>query len=133
MLSHSLLFTFAANACLDTELRARTTTADVQRLDLADINLFGENLDRPSELALCEFCNRVMVPEAIVRHAQLVHGQTFPVTNDNSIVPRMISSAGFRKRSLNPPDNVEDADLLLAFNSHLNVIFSLPNSHQIVH
>lgn len=121
--------TRSATACLDTELRARTATADVQRLDLADIHLFGENLDRPSDLALCEFCNHVMVPEAIARHAELVHGQTFQVTNDDSIVPRMVSTAGFRSHSVNPPDNEDDADLLLAFNAQLNVrLRADPNS-----
>lgn len=73
-----------------------------------------------------------MVPEAIVRHAELVHGQTFQVTNDDSIVPRMVSSAGFRNRSVNPADNEEDADLLLAFNAQLNVILP-PDSHRVVH
>lgn len=50
------------------------STADVQRLDLRDCNLYGVSPSDPGPMVLCNQCNHIMAPEGIMRHVKRVHG-----------------------------------------------------------
>lgn len=49
-------------------------SADVQRLDIKDCNLYGVSPSDPGPMVLCNQCNHIMAPEGIMRHVKRVHG-----------------------------------------------------------
>lgn len=101
-------------------LRTRRVTADVQRLDVEDYNLFGEQVEEPSPLAVCHLCGDVMTTEGIWYHALRIHKTRFPRTDSTN------SRSNQELRALEnvrQPEVEEEAELAVAFGAQLNVIF----------
>lgn len=68
-------------------------TADVQRLDLTDCNLYGVSPSDPGPMVLCNQCNHIMAPEGIMRHVKRVHGSKIvPAPNNKLRIPSKGSS-----------------------------------------
>lgn len=110
-------------------------TADVQRLDLTDCNLYGVSPSNPGPMVLCDMCNHVIAPEGITRHVIRVHGSKIVPTPANKIrIPlKGSSTAGPTLSNLNIPNvnrltnnslstpQATEAALSTEFSNRLNV------------
>ncbi|XP_055317396.1 probable cyclin-dependent serine/threonine-protein kinase DDB_G0292550 isoform X2 [Sitodiplosis mosellana] len=121
---------------LDSTNLPSRTTADVQRLDLTDCNLYGESPSDPGPMVLCNQCNHIMAPEGIMRHVKRVHGSKIvPAPSSGKLrIPSKGSSTAsitlpnagtptfnrMTNNSLSTPKGV-DSTLSAEFSNRLNV------------
>lgn len=107
-------------------------TADVQRLDLDDCNLYGVSPSDPGPMVLCNQCNHIMAPEGIMRHVKRVHGSkivpapssklripTKGSSTAGSILPNTTTPNRLTNSTVAPQAN--DSTLSTEFSNRLNV------------
>lgn len=132
-LSIICIYTFAQNLRL--VCFYFTISADVQRLDLQDCNLYGVSPSNPGPMVLCDQCNHVIAPEGIMRHVKRVHGSKIvPAPSNKLRIPSKGSSTAgstqsnantqyisrITNNSLSTPQ-AADATLSTEFTNRLNV------------
>ncbi|XP_031622121.1 hybrid signal transduction histidine kinase A-like [Contarinia nasturtii] len=78
---------------IDSTHQPSRSTADVQRLDLTDCNLYGVSPSDPGPMVLCNQCNHIMAPEGIMRHVKRIHGSKIvPAPSSKLRIPSKGSS-----------------------------------------